>query len=88
MDEVSKKKIVSVNLVVLCFLFWITWSLIMGPIGCPKTLVKNYHSTLRNISEELRSHMIWWYRPWFGSAWSGSKWSGLGWCSLVLCTRI
>jgi len=24
----------------------------MGPIGCPKTSVKNYHYTLRHITEE------------------------------------
>jgi len=24
----------------------------MGPIGCPETLVKNYHYTLRHIIEE------------------------------------
>ena len=28
----------------------------MGPIGCPETSVKYYHSTLRNIPEERRSH--------------------------------
>jgi hypothetical protein len=28
----------------------------MVPIGCPETSVLNYHSTLRNISKELRSH--------------------------------
>jgi hypothetical protein len=27
-----------------------------GPIGCPETSVKDYHSTLRNIAEERRSH--------------------------------
>jgi hypothetical protein len=27
----------------------------MGPINCPETSVKNYHSTLRNVSEERRS---------------------------------
>jgi hypothetical protein len=28
----------------------------MGPIHCPKTSVKDYHSTLHNIPEERRSH--------------------------------
>ena len=28
----------------------------MGPIGCPETSVKYYHSTLRNIPEERISH--------------------------------
>jgi hypothetical protein len=29
----------------------------MGPIRCPETSVKDYHSTLRNILEEHRSHL-------------------------------
>jgi hypothetical protein len=29
----------------------------MGPIGCPETSVQNYQFTLRNISEERRSHL-------------------------------
>ena len=29
----------------------------MGPIGCPETSVRNYHSTLRKITKELRSHV-------------------------------
>jgi hypothetical protein len=29
----------------------------MGPIGCPETSVRNYHSTLRNISEQCRSQL-------------------------------
>jgi hypothetical protein len=28
----------------------------MGPIRCPETSVKDYHSTLRNIQEDRRSH--------------------------------
>ena len=36
-------------------LCWISWLLKMGPIGCPETSVRNYHSTLRNIPEERRS---------------------------------
>jgi len=49
----------------------------MGPT-CPKTSVSNYHCTLRNVSEGLRScMMIWQCRPWFGSTWSGSEQSGL-----------
>jgi hypothetical protein len=28
----------------------------MGPIRCPETSVKDYHSTLRNTPEERRSH--------------------------------
>jgi hypothetical protein len=34
---------------------WISWPLKMGPIGCPETSVRNYHSTLRIIPEERRS---------------------------------
>jgi len=30
----------------------------MGPIGCPETSVRNWHSTLRKIREEHRSHII------------------------------
>jgi len=57
--------------VVLCSLFWILWPLKMGPICRPATMVRNYHSTMHNVSEERRSHKtIWWRRPWFGSAWS------------------
>ena len=26
-----------------------------GTVGCPETLVRNYHSTLRNILEDRRS---------------------------------
>jgi hypothetical protein len=34
-----------------------TWPLKMRPIGCPDTSVQNYHSTLRNIPNEHRSHV-------------------------------
>ena len=37
---------------------WIFWPLKMGPLGCPETSVMNYHSALRNIPEERRSHRI------------------------------
>jgi hypothetical protein len=30
----------------------------MGPIRCPETSVKNYHTTPRNIPEERRSYII------------------------------
>ena len=30
----------------------------MGPIGCPETWVRNYHSALRNVLEERRSEFI------------------------------
>ena len=35
---------------------WTSWPLKMGPIRRPETSVKDYHSTLRNIPEERRSH--------------------------------
>jgi len=53
----------------------------MGVMGCPKTLVRNYHSMLHNIPEEHRSHRMWQCRPWFSSAWSSSEWSSLAWYS-------
>jgi hypothetical protein len=34
---------------------WTFWPLKMGPIRCPETSVKNYHSTLRNTPEERKS---------------------------------
>ena len=37
---------------------WTSWPLKMGPIGCPETLVHNYHSKLRNIPEERRSQIF------------------------------
>jgi hypothetical protein len=41
---------------------------VAGPIRCPATSVKNYHSALCNVPEQSTSHMtIWWCRPWFGS---------------------
>jgi hypothetical protein len=36
---------------------WTYWPLKMVPIGCTETSVHNYHSTLRNIPEESRSHL-------------------------------
>ena len=34
-----------------------TWPLTMWQTGCPETSVTHYHSTLCNISEELRYHL-------------------------------
>ena len=66
MDKVPKRKIVSVNFW-RALLFWNSWSLKMGPIGCAETFVRNYRSTLQSISEKRRSHtVICWCRPWFG----------------------
>jgi len=30
----------------------------MGPIGCPATSVRNYHSTLRKIPKESKYHIL------------------------------
>jgi len=30
----------------------------VGPIACPETSVRNYHYSLRNNSEERRSHLL------------------------------
>jgi hypothetical protein len=37
---------------------WISWSLTMRHIGCPETSVRYYNNTLRNISEERRTHLL------------------------------
>ena len=52
MDIVPEKKTVSVNFshAVSSLLDFLT--LKMGPIGCLKMSVKNYHSELHDISEE------------------------------------
>jgi hypothetical protein len=36
----------------------ISWPLKMGPIGCPETSVRNYHSTLCKIPEERRCKSV------------------------------
>jgi hypothetical protein len=37
---------------------WTSWPLNMGPIRCPETCVKDYHSTLCYITEERRSQSL------------------------------
>jgi hypothetical protein len=37
---------------------WTCWPLQMGPIRCPETSVKDYHSTLRYTPEERRSQLM------------------------------
>ena len=44
---------------------------------CPETSVRNYYSTLHNISLYCRPHIIWRCRPLFGSTWSGSERCGM-----------
>jgi hypothetical protein len=36
----------------------ISWPLKKGPIGCPETWVRNYHSTLHNNPVERRCHTL------------------------------
>jgi hypothetical protein len=52
------KKKIQLTSGVLCSLFRITRPLKLESIGCPKMAVQNYQSTLCNISEERRSHML------------------------------
>ena len=35
-----------------------TWTLKIGPIGCPKMSVRNYHYSLCNNPEECSSHLL------------------------------
>ena len=35
-----------------------TWTLKIGPTGCPKMSVRNYHHSLRNNPEECSSHLL------------------------------
>jgi hypothetical protein len=51
-----------------------SWPLNMGPICCPETSVRNYHSTLRNIPEECRSLELCVWNVHF-------VWRPLRWCS-------
>jgi hypothetical protein len=37
-------------------LYWTSWRLKTGPIRCPETSAKDYHSTLPNTPEERTSH--------------------------------
>ena len=74
MDDVPKNKLELVNFRHVLFS---SWSLKMGLIGCPETLVRNSHSTVCNIPQERRSHMtILQCKPRFGSARSSSEQSG------------
>ena len=55
----QKKRLFQLTSFAPCSLFWISWHVKMGSIGCSETLVRNYHSTVHSISEECRSH--WWF---------------------------
>ena len=39
-------------------LFLDSWTLKMGPIGCPETSVRNYHNSLRNNPEERSFYLL------------------------------
>jgi len=43
---------------ILCSVWWEFLTDILGPIGCPKILVRNYHYMLCNIPEERRSYLL------------------------------
>jgi hypothetical protein len=77
LKRLKKKTLCLLTSVVLCSLFWISSPLKMGLMGCPKTLVRNYPSTLCNVPEQCRSHMtICQCMPSFGSTRSASEQSG------------
>jgi hypothetical protein len=44
--------------ILVFFSSWIFWPLKTGPIGCPETSARNYHDTLRSISEERKSRLL------------------------------
>jgi len=60
MYEVPEKKSVSINFSCAMFSLLDFLTPKMGPIGRPKTSVRNYNSMLHNSSEEHRSHMMIW----------------------------
>jgi hypothetical protein len=88
--SLSKKiRLCQITSVMLCSLFWDSWPLKTGRIGCLEMQLTNYHCMLCNISEECRSYgSIWRRRPWFDWAWSGSDRSGLMRYSSALHTEI
>jgi len=63
---------------------WISWPLKMGPTGCPETSVRNYHYTLRNITDECRSHLFGgttlkprYFEYFMRSNWLSGAWGGV-----------
>jgi hypothetical protein len=89
-QSLSKKRwLCQVTSIMLCSLFWVSWPLKTGPIGCPEMQVTNYLRVLYNIPEECRSYVsIWRWRPWFGWAWCGSERFSSAQFSSALHTRI
>jgi hypothetical protein len=57
-SQSPKKNIVSVKFshVLFCLLDFLMPEI--GPVSCPETLVRNYHSMMHIITQEYRSHMI------------------------------
>jgi len=75
--EVPKEgRLCQLTYVVLCSVFWVSWHLKRGPLGCLEMSVWNYHCTLCNISEELYVAL------------HGLVQGNLVYCGLVLHTRI
>ena len=83
MDQVPEKVCQLIS-VMRWSVFWISWLVKMGDRSS-QNIVRNYYSTLCNISEEHGSYMmIWWCRPclfwlcWFGSegpvSYANSRW--------------
>jgi len=58
--QTPKKILCHLTSVILCSLFLICGPSKLGQIGCHKMSVRNYHSTLHNIPEEHRSHVMIW----------------------------
>ena len=88
-ESLQKRRLCHVTSVMVCSLFWVSWPLKTGLIGCPEMRVTNYHCMLRNNPEECGSYVsIWWQRPWYGWALSGWERSGSAQFSSVLDTRI
>ena len=58
-ESITAHSFPCINCIPKCFWHssWTFWSLKMGLIGCPKTLVQNYYSTLCKFLKDCRSHL-------------------------------
>jgi len=54
------RRLCQLTSIMFCSLCWISWPLKLRLIGCPETMVRNYHCTLHVTSEEHTSHMLVW----------------------------
>jgi hypothetical protein len=77
----------------MMLLRWTSWHLEMGPIRCPETSIKDYHSTLRNTPEERRSQilerLVWAKAVWMGG-WKklcASEWKTAPLSNVFKCHR-